>query len=124
MTELTKNGDSLFREEFYGTFFKSSPIAVLEAEYEFNRKYALGESDGSLAEFYKLLDIEPPKESLQIGWNYDYMQIEWETMWIDFIHRPKITKEGVPYTEIYYPIPPVSLYYDADTAYHFSTEVQ
>lgn len=114
MVYSTKNGDILFREEFCGTFFKSSPIAVLEAEYEFNRKYALGEGDSSLADFYKLLDLEPPKESEQIGWCYDYMQIEWETIWIDFIHRPKLTKDGTPYTEISYPIPPVSLFYSAD----------
>lgn len=117
MTKLTKNGDILFRESFCGTFFKSSPLAVLEAEYEFNRKYALGEGDESLALFYSLLDLEPPAQSKDIGWNYDYMGVEWETMWIDFIHRPKMTKEGVPYTEIYYPIPPVSLYYEEDNPF-------
>lgn len=113
----TKNGDILFRESFCGTFFKSSPLAVLEAEYEFNRKYALGEGDQSLALFYSLLDLEPPAQSKDIGWCYDYMGVEWETMWVDFIHRPRITKEGVPYTEIYYPIPPVSLYYEEDNPF-------
>lgn len=117
MVHSTKNGDILCRESFYGTFFKSSPLAVLEAEYEFNRKYALGEGDGSLAMFYKLLDLEPPSESLTIGWNYDYMQVEWETIWIDFIHRPGITKDGEAYLDIHYPIPPVSLFYETDTPF-------
>jgi len=110
----TKNGDILFRESFYGTFFKSSPLAVLEAEYEFNRKYTMGDGDGSLALFYRLLDLEPPDQSRGIGWCYDYMQVEWETIWVDFIHRPMMTKSGIPYTDIHYPIPPVSLFYDAN----------
>lgn len=110
--QLTKNGDILFRESQYEIFFKSSTIAVLRAEYEFNRMYAMGEGDSSLALFYKLLEIKPPKDAMSIGWSPDYMMDEWECWWIDFIHKPAFTDDGTPYVDIYYPIPPVNLMYE------------
>ena len=110
--QLTKNGETLFRETQYNTFFRSSVLAVQRAEYEFNRMYALGEGDASLALFFKLLEIKPPNDALTIGWDPDYMMDEWECWWIDFMHRPQFTDNGTPYIEISYPIPPVSLFYE------------
>lgn len=110
--QLTRNGETLFKETQYNIFFRSSTLAVQKAEYEFNRMYALGEGDSSLALFYKLLEINGPPDAKVIGWNPDYMMDEWECWWIDFMHRPQFTKDGVPYVEISYPIPPVSLFYE------------
>ena len=110
--ELTKHGETLFREAYYGTFFKSSMVAVKDAEMEFNRMYAIGEGDGSLALFYRLLDLSPPEGSKIIGWDPDYMMDEWETYWIYFQHYPKFTDDGTPYCDIGYPIPPTSLFYE------------
>lgn len=112
--QLTRNGETLFRESQYGTFFKSSTIAVMRAEYEFNRMFAMGEGDSSLALFYRLLDLKPPNDSLIMGWNQDYMMYAWECWWIDFIHKPAFTENGTPYVDITYPIPPASLFYEGE----------
>ena len=111
MIQTTKNGDILCRESYLGVFFKSSPLAILEAEYEMNRGFALGEGDCTLAKFYDLLDLEPPPESYFIGWDPEYMAEEWSTYWIEFMSRPAITPDGQPYIDIYYPIPPTNMGY-------------
>ena len=110
--KLTRNGETLFRESYFNTFFRSSPLAVAQAEMEFNRMYAMGEGDASLAIFYRLLDLDPPADSKVVGWDQDYMMDEWETWWIYFQHAPNFTEDGTPYCDIYYPIPPSSLYYE------------
>lgn len=112
VVELTKHGETLFRESHFGIFFKSSITAVKDAEMEFNRMYAVGEGDGSLALFYRLLDLKPPKDSLTVGWDPDYMMDEWENWWIYFQHAPAFTDDGTVYCDIYYPIPPASLFYE------------
>lgn len=112
MTQLTKNGEILCRESFYGTFFKSSYHALLEAQIEFERKFVMAEGEPSLENYYRLLDLKPPEDSKTIGWSHDYMEIDWETDWIDFLYKPAITEDGRPYIDISYPIPPVSLLYD------------
>ena len=110
--KLTKNGETLFKESQYDIFFRSSTLAVIRAEYEFNRMYAMGEGDASLALFYKLLEVNAPNDAKLIGWDQDYMMDEWECWWIDFMHRPQFAEDGTPYVEISYPIPPTSLFYE------------
>lgn len=110
--QYTPNGDTLFYESYFHIFFKSSPLAVLEAEYEFNRDFALGLNEPSFTRLYSLFDIVPPDEATNIGWSYDYIANEWDTYWVDFIHRPQLTGDGTPYIEISYPIPPAPMDFD------------
>lgn len=100
----TTNGDVLFHEPFFDTFFRSSPLAVLEAEYEFNRSLSIGTNLGSLAYFYTYLKLKPPEDAENYGWNSDYLALEWASNWVDFIHKPGITKNGEAYCEISYPM--------------------
>lgn len=111
MTKYSGNGDSLFYESAFHTFFKSSPLAVLEAEYSFNRGLATNTSMGSLDYFYMYLNLEPPQGSNDLGWNYDYLALEWCSCWVDFVHSPKITEDGIPYIEISYPMEPKPMDY-------------
>lgn len=114
MAILTKNGSELFFEPFFKTFFHSSPLAVLEAEYDFNRGISIGTNLGDLAYFYRLLDLEPPPGSGDVGWNSDYLALDWAAAWVDFIHKPGITDDGKPYCEISYPMEPKPMDYYQD----------
>ena len=111
MVIYTKNGNDLFYEPYFKTFFRSSPLAVLEAEYDFNRSLATGTNLGGLDHLYFLLNLEPPKVSDKVGWCIDYLFDAWNATWVDFIHRPNINESGEPYCEINYPMEPQSMNY-------------
>ena len=111
MTQYSGKGTQLFFEPACGVWFKSSPLAVLEAEYNFNRGLATGTSLGNMSYLYDYLYLDPPQKSVNIGWNYDYMIHDWNCLWVDFIHVPLITEDGVPYVEIQYPMEPKPMDY-------------
>lgn len=114
MIQYTPNGDSLYLESHFNVFFKSSPLAVLEAEFSFNRGLATGTILGNMKYFYDFLRLTPPPGAEEVGWNYDYMAQEWFSSWVDFVHRPMITDEGLPYIEISYPMEPKPMDYRND----------
>lgn len=106
MIKYTSNGDVLYLESHFHTFFKSSPLAVLEAEFSFNRGLATGTCLGNFSYLYQFLDLEPPEEANEVGWNYEYLVRDWCSTWVDFVHTPRITDDGKPYIEISYPMEP------------------
>ena len=89
-------------------------MAVLEAEFEFNRGISEGICMGEIARFYELLDLEPPDGAEEKGWNMEYLAAEWCGSWVDFMHRPKISMSGEPYCEITYPKAPMPMDYKID----------
>lgn len=111
MVKYTPNGDVLYLETHYNTFFKSSPLAVLEAEYSFNRGIGNGTCLPTFSYLYDYLDLDPPEGSDYIGWNYEYMASEFACTWVDFVHTPRITEDGRPYIEITYPMEPKPMDY-------------
>lgn len=111
MIQYSGKGDQLFFEPECGVWFKSSPLAVLEAEYNFNRGLATCTCVGNLSYLYTYLSLIPPRKAENIGWNFDYLALEWNTVWVDFIHVPKITDDGIPYIEIQYPMEPKPMDY-------------
>ena len=113
MTQYSGKGNHLYYEPLCGTWFKSSPLAVLGAAYNFNRGLATGTSLGNLKYLYDYLYLLPPRESENIGWNHEYLAWDWNSLWVDFIPVPKITEDGLPYIEIDYPMEPKPMdYYD------------
>ena len=111
MIQYSGKGDTLFYEPICKVWFKSSPMAVLEGEYNFNRGLATNTCLGNLEYLYLFFNLDAPEESKEIGWNYDYLALEWCSVWVDFIHVPRITDQGVPYIEINYPMEPKPMDY-------------
>ncbi len=102
----------IFVDSFMKTVFESTKEAVLEAEYELNRTFAL-RGYVSMGDFYRYLGLddvyaEPDVGPLleRFGWSYD-IGTDMGYEWIDFNHK-KIEEEGQPETyEISYPFEPV-----------------
>ncbi len=108
MVQFTGKGGELFYEPHFGIFFRSSMLAVLEAEYTLNRDFTLQQHDATLEHFYNLLHIKPPLGASEVGWPEEYLIDEWTIDWIDFVHRPAIDDQRRPYICIDYPMEPVS----------------
>lgn len=102
----------IFVDDFMKTAFESTKEAVLSAEYEMNRTFAL-RGYVSMGDFYRYLGLddvyaEPDVGPLleRFGWSYD-IGTDMGYEWIDFNHK-KIEEEGQPETyEISYPFEPV-----------------
>lgn len=92
----TGNGNTLCYLPHHEIWFYSSPYAVLEALYLYNRKFIceFNVTEGSLYEYLKL-----PKEL----WNYDECgydtykgEIDYGHAWIDFYRYSAMTESGKP----------------------------
>ena len=83
--------------------------AVINAEYHFNRNFAM-RGYANLNEFYEFLGLSETKEGDVLGWN------SWELMegglssWIDFDHHKTELEGGIECYMISMPIPPVANY--------------
>ena len=111
MIQYTKHGNDLYYEPRFRTWFKSSPLAVSNAIIRFTRGIVTGTMLPSFRYLYESLDIEPPEEANEVGWNYDYLCKEWESIWVDIITIPRINEDGIPYMELNYPIEPKPMDY-------------
>ena len=111
MIQYTKNGNTLYYEPQFKTFFKSSPFAVSNAIIRFLRGVVTGTMLPTFKYWYESLDLEPPEGSEELGWNYDYLCREWASLWIDILQIPRLTDDGVPYQELSYPMEPKPMDY-------------
>lgn len=107
---INTNGERhLFYEEYRGKYFESTMEAVINAEYHFNRNFAM-RGYANLNEFYEFLGLSETKEGDVLGWN------SWELMegglssWIDFDHHKTELEDGIECYMISMPIPPVANY--------------
>lgn len=111
MIQYTGNGNDLFYEPKFNTFFKSRYQSVLEGYLEFIRNIIINTCRPSMDYFYTYLNLEPPRESKEWGWNYDYLAEEWNTIWIDVLFIPDITEDGIPFIRLDYPMEPKPMDY-------------
>ena len=111
MTQYTKHGNDLYFEPKFNTWFKSSPLAVSNAIIRFVRGVITGQMLPSFRFLYESLSLEVPEGADELGWNYDYLAREWDTVWIDILQIPKLTDQGIPYMELSYPMEPKPMDY-------------
>lgn len=100
----------LFYEEYRGAYFETTIENVQNAEYHFNRNFAM-RGDANLNEFYSFLGLEPTKEGHILGWDICKLQDEYEHCWVDFDHEKVELEDGMECYVIHFPIPP-TLHYD------------
>ena len=72
---LTTKGNTLFRDEISGRYFKSDLEVIRKAINELNREMTY-QNYISLDELYNKLGLEPIKNSSRLGWNLDDGLIE------------------------------------------------
>ena len=84
----------IFYEEHYGKLFERTPIQVLTAEYELNKKLALN-GEASVNDFLELLGLDTIDFGDSIGWlsdsNYDF----YGHPWIEFRHEKIVMDDGM-----------------------------
>lgn len=87
--------DSMLYYDFYsGQYFESTPAAVKNAEYQFNRTLTMDDCI-YLSEWYHLLGIEAPKHGLDFGWSTcANSDMYWQT-WVDFHHEKAVMDDGL-----------------------------
>ena len=102
----------LFYEEYRNAYFESTIAAVQNAEYHFNRNFAM-RGYACLNELYEFLGLEPTEQGEVLGWDCTRMIEGYEMPWIDFDHRKiPVTDDGLECYIITTPIPPVVGYDD------------
>ena len=101
----------VFFDEYSGRFFKSTMQAVQEAEYKFNRNFALREY-ADLNEFYDFLGLERTEEGDILGWSFDAGVQAYGYTWIDFYHELVENEDGSQYYRIGMPFGPTADYMD------------
>lgn len=107
--KLTRNGNDLCYESYYGTYFRSSYSALLETMYNMNGRFTF---DGRLDmdQVYKSLDLAPPDGSNGIGWDAEFFVVEYEKpSWIDFFVSTTVAPNGEPCITLNYVTEPIFL---------------
>lgn len=99
----------LFYEEYRKAYFESTVETVQNAEYHFNRNFAM-RGDANLNEFYSFLGLQPTKEGYVLGWDCNKLMEEYEHCWIDFDHETITLEDGLECCIIHFPIPPTADY--------------
>lgn len=101
----------LFYEEFSGRYFESTIEDVKDAEYHFNRNFALrGYAD--LNEFYEFLGLEEVEYGFYMGWSQWVGEAEYGYKWVDFTHQMIDTESGEKCCVIRMPFEPHYDYLD------------
>lgn len=108
----TDGEKTLFYEEYRGKYFESTMEAVINAEYHFNRNFAM-RGYANLNEFYEFLGLSETKEGSVLGWTSWELAEQYEASWIDFDHRKTELDGGVECYMISMPIPPIANYEEA-----------
>ena len=101
----------LFYEEFSERYFESTIEAVKDAEYHFNRNFALrGVAD--LNEFYDFLGLEEVDYGHDFGWSQYIGEAYYGYKWVDFTHQMVDMEDGNKCCIIRMPFEPHSDYLD------------
>lgn len=103
----TEDEKITFYEEHYGKFFDRTKEEVLEAEYHFNRNYAL-RGYANLNEFFEFLGLPKTPEGEILGWSFEAGWCFYGYQWIDFEHRRIVSDDGTICYEIHMPFPPTA----------------
>ncbi len=103
-----EDGYMMFCDEYRGECFERTMTQVIQAEYHFNRNFAL-RGEASLNEFYKFLDLEPIVGGDEIGWDIAFGEEFYGYSWIDFEHEKFTMEDGMECCLINYPFPPTHL---------------
>lgn len=104
-------GKMLFFEEYSGRFFESTLSEVQDAEYNFNRNYAL-RGYAELNEFYEFLELPVTQLGSEIGWSDGAGAAFYGYSWIDFNLEQAYMEDGTEYQIIRMPFSPTADYLD------------
>lgn len=99
-------GEQLFYDYCTGTYFESSFLSVVDAEYQLNRKLALN-GEVSLRDYCDLMGIDCGEFADKRGWSVEASEEFYNHAWIDFEHELTILDDGMECYVIYMPIPPI-----------------
>ena len=99
----------LFYDQFLGRYFEATMTEVLNAEFHFNRNFALG-GYISMEDWYNFLGIEPPEWSNCLGWNADSFYEDGLMPWIEFDHDKVTMDDGLECIIISFPWEPKADY--------------
>lgn len=92
--ELSKDDKlQLFYDGFSKRYFESTLARVMDAEYNLNRNFCLGEAV-PLNEWYEFLGLEQTIEGNELGW---FLGVEDEYLWLDFDHDLRYLPDGTSY---------------------------
>lgn len=86
-------------------FFERTMEQVFKAEMELNRIFAI-RGDATINEFYKLLGLPETDDGNNLGFEGYLGEVYYGYRWIDFVHEPYYTQDGMWITEIRMPFPP------------------
>lgn len=109
MTSLPHGNLVLFYDSISDRYFYSTPQAVTEAEYDFNRNFAL-RGYANLNEFYDFLGLPNTLCGDVIGWDMDSGFNFYGYSWIDFEHREQHFEDGSMCYAIIAPFSPHPLF--------------
>lgn len=93
-----------FYDDFSHRYFDSTMSKVLQAEYHFNRNYAMCGS-GTLNNFYDFLGLAHIDGGDDIGW----CVYEGELYWVDFNHRVTTLDDGMEVVHLCYDFDPTPI---------------
>lgn len=95
-------------KEYRGECFERTMTQVIQAEYHFNRNFAL-RGEACLNEFYDFLGLPHIDGGDAIGWDIAFGDEFYGYQWIDFEHESFTLEDGMECTLINYPFPPTRL---------------
>lgn len=104
-------GEQLFYDYCTGTYFESTLLAVVDAEYQLNRKLAV-EGVASLRDYCDMVGIDCGEFADKRGWSVAASEDFYPHSWIDFEHELVIQDDGMECYVIYMPTPPIVNYLD------------
>lgn len=101
----------LFFEEYSGRFFEATMADVLEAEYHFNRNFALRDY-ADLNELYSFLGLPQTEYGATVGWGRFAGEAVYGYQWVDFCHVKDHMPDGREFYRIEMPFSPSADYLD------------
>lgn len=101
----------LFYEEYSGRYFESTMDDVIEAEYHFNRNFALRDY-ADLNELYSFLGLPETEYGATVGWGRYAGESVYGYQWVDFCHVKEYMDDGTEYYRIAIPFGPTADYLD------------
>ncbi len=104
----TDDGTVLFYEPYYDLFFRRKYEELIDAEYQLNRKYVIGD-EVCLNDFYEFLHLPKTKTGGTLGWSWDASDLRYGYVWLDFDHK-LVTKDNKSYYVIEAVYPPTADY--------------
>lgn len=101
----------LFFDEYRNEFFETSLEHIKDAEYHFNRNFALRDY-AELNELYEFIGLPPTALGSVLGWSTYAGQATYGYQWIDFNHVKDVLDDGTVYYRLEMPFPPTADYMD------------